>query len=181
LPSFDKAADDRRAQADWPRITTPVDIVLFEGWFVGAKPQQQAALAMPVNDLERNEDATGQWRVFVNDALGDQYQPLFARIDLLVLLQAAHFDVVYRWRAEQEQKLRERLGREGGNTSKLMDDAALRRFIAHYERLTRHVMEEMPERADVVIELDDERVPRRVRGLKSSASHRRTLSLKKSP
>jgi D-glycerate 3-kinase len=165
LPSFDKATDDRRAAAAWQRIPTPVDIVLFEGWFVGATPQQETALATPANDLERNEDAQGLWRTFVNDALRDEYQRLFERIDLLVLLQATNFDVVYRWRAEQEQKLRERLEREGINASKLMDQAALRRFIAHYERLTRHVMEEIPTRADIVIEIDEDRVPRRVSGL----------------
>jgi D-glycerate 3-kinase len=170
LPCFDKATDDRRARAAWPCIPTPVDVVLFEGWFVGALPQHQSALAAPVNELERNDDAQRQWRTFVNDSLRDEYQKLFERIDLLVLLQADHFDVVYRWRAEQERKLLERLQREGGDASRLMDEGALHRFIAHYERLTRHIMEEMPARADVVIELDDERTPKRIRGL--SGPHR---------
>jgi D-glycerate 3-kinase len=165
LPSFDKATDDRRAPNDWPRIETPVDIILFEGWFVGASPQQHSALALPINDLERDEDAEGLWRAFVNDSLRDEYQQLFDRIDLLVLLQPGKFDVVYRWRAEQERKLRERLEREDADASNLMDETALRRFIAHYERLTRHVMHEMPARADIVIELDDDRIPVRARGL----------------
>jgi len=30
----------------------------------------------------------------------------------------------------------------------------VREFVAHYERLTRHILGEMPARADVVIELD---------------------------
>jgi D-glycerate 3-kinase len=73
--------------------------------------------------------------------------------------------VVYRWRAEQEQKLRERFEREHADASKLMDETALRRFIAHYERLTRHILEEMPARADVIIGLDEDRIPLRIRGL----------------
>jgi D-glycerate 3-kinase len=43
-----------------------------------------------------------------------------------------------------------------------MDDAALRRFIMHYERLTRHILAEMPGRADLVAELDRNR---RIRAL----------------
>jgi D-glycerate 3-kinase len=35
-----------------------------------------------------------------------------------------------------------------------MDEAALQRFIMHYERLTRHILAEMPERADLVLRLD---------------------------
>jgi D-glycerate 3-kinase len=165
LPSFDKATDDRRAPSDWPCIQTPVDVVLFEGWFVGARPQQDSALEMPINDLERADDVQGLWRGFVNDSLRDEYQQLFERIELLVLLQPGNFDVVYRWRAEQEQKLRERLEREHADASKLMDETALRRFIAHYERLTRHILEEMPARADVIIGLDEDRIPLRIRGL----------------
>lgn len=154
MPSFDKALDDRRPVADWLRVAAPVDIVLFEGWCVGASPQSDAALQEPINELERQHDAQGVWRRYVNTQLGTRYRALFARIDELVLLQAPTFEVVYEWRAEQERKLRERLERSGGDTSRLMNEAALRHFIAHYERLTRHIMSEMPARADVVIELD---------------------------
>jgi D-glycerate 3-kinase len=38
-----------------------------------------------------------------------------------------------------------------------MSDAAVARFIQHYERLTRHVLMEMPARADLVIRLADDR------------------------
>jgi len=35
-----------------------------------------------------------------------------------------------------------------------MDSAALQRFIMHYERLTRAMLTEMPERADLIFMLD---------------------------
>ena len=35
----------------------------------------------------------------------------------------------------------------------------LQRFIAHYERITRHILAEMPNRADLVIRLDRRRRP----------------------
>ena len=40
-----------------------------------------------------------------------------------------------------------------------MTDEQVARFIAHYERLTRWIMEEMPGRADVTIQLDEARSP----------------------
>jgi D-glycerate 3-kinase len=36
-----------------------------------------------------------------------------------------------------------------------MDAAAIRRFVMHYERLTRHNLAELPARADVTLELDE--------------------------
>ncbi len=152
LPRFDKAADTLRDRAEWPLVQAPVDVVLFEGWCVGARPQPPEALIEPVNALERDEDPDGRWRTFVNVALDGAYQPLFARIDRLILLQAPGFEVVAGWRAEQEAKLRERTGRG-------MAPGEIARFVAHYERLTRWVAEEMPRRADWVVPLASDRTP----------------------
>jgi D-glycerate 3-kinase len=159
LPRFDKAADTRRPAADWEPFAGPADIVLFEGWCVGARPQAAADLARPVNALERERDPDGRWRRFVNDALAGPYQSLFARLDRLILLQAPDFETVLGWRQEQERKLRERLSREGVGPGLAMSDAEVALFIAHYERLTRHILAEMPPRADEVVRLDPTRRP----------------------
>ncbi|KQN78477.1 hypothetical protein ASE91_13700 [Sphingomonas sp. Leaf62] len=79
--------------------------------------------------------------------LAGPYRSLFARIDLLILLAAPGWDVVLDWRLEQERALR-RSGAEGRD---VMTDTEVARFIIHYERLTRHILEEMPQRADVVV------------------------------
>ena len=152
LPRFDKANDTRADPAAWPKAPTPVDVVLFEGWFVGARPQPEGELAAPVNALEREEDIDGAWRGEVNRALAGPYQKLFERLDLLVLLQAPGFEHVQAWRTLQERKLALRLAAEGGRGA-VMDEAAIARFIMHYERLTRWILHEMPDRADVVIRL----------------------------
>jgi D-glycerate 3-kinase len=159
LPSFDKATDDRRALADWPRVQAPVDVILFEGWCVGARPLPAGALVDPVNALEREEDPNGLWRAYANDALAGPYRALFDRLDLFVLLQAPSFEVVLDWRREQERKLRERLAREGSGAANAMGDEAVARCIAHYERITRWILQEAPDRADVVIRLDAQRRP----------------------
>lgn len=154
LPAFDKARDDRKLGA---LFEGSADVVLFEGWCVGARPQEPAALAQPVNGLERDLDPDGAWRIYANTALAGPYQGLFSRLDLLVLLQAPGFEAVLDWRMEQERKLRERLVRDGGDASRVMSDAQVETFIAHYERLTRWILEEMPRRADIVVRLDKQR------------------------
>ncbi|KKW93388.1 kinase [Sphingobium chungbukense] len=153
LPRFDKAADDRQPVARWERAAAGTRLLLLEGWCVGARPQAAAALAQPVNALEREEDAQGVWRAYVNRALAGDYQALFARLDRLMLLAAPGFEVVRRWRTQQEHDLR----RDAGAGAGVMSDAQVTRFIQHYERLTRHILAEMPGRADLVIALDEAR------------------------
>lgn len=157
VPRFAKSVDDRVPEAQWPRFQGRADAVLFEGWCVACTPQAPAALAEPINRLEREEDADGTWRRYVNEQLAHGYDALFARIDFLVFLQAPSFECVHDWRRKQEHKLRERLAREGAPPearSRVMSDAELDRFIQHYERLTRHMLATLPARADAVIRLD---------------------------
>lgn len=163
LPRFDKAQDTTSSEDDWPLVSGPVDVILFEGWCVGARPQAADELLEPVNWLERTADCDGRWRRYVNDALAGDYQLLFDRIDMLVLIAAPEFEVVVRWRQEQEHQLRARLANEGRRADHLMDDEQIERFTEHYERLTRHILTEMPRRAQLVLELDAARRLRDVR------------------
>ncbi len=155
LPAFDKATDERRPKAEWDTVEGPLDVVILEGWCVGARPEPDARLAAPVNAVEREQDPDAAWRDYVNRQLAEPYEALFARLDRLVLLQAPGFDVVRGWRTEQEAKLRAVAGPGAG-----MSDAEVARFVQHYERLTRWILEEMPARADWVVPLDAARRPR---------------------
>lgn len=145
IPSFDKASDDRGTSRT---LSPPFDIVLLEGWCIGALPQDSDALAQPVNALERTEDPDGSWRRWANDQLTGEYADLFARLDLRILLKAPDFAVVEGWRTEQEAALGDRA----------MDSASMRRFVAHYERITRTMLTNPS--ADIVVELDATRMPR---------------------
>ncbi|WP_156397239.1 MULTISPECIES: hypothetical protein [unclassified Sphingomonas] len=159
LPAFDKARDDRAPAGQWPMVRGRPDIILFEGWCVGARPQDGASLAKPVNAMERAQDADGRWRAFVNEQLSGPYRELFDRLDMLIMLKAPAFESVFGWRREQERKLAATIGedRGEGRGRHVMDDAELRAFISHYERLTRHILAEMPDRADLVVALNDDR------------------------
>ncbi|WP_323846937.1 phosphoribulokinase [Microbulbifer magnicolonia] len=144
LPLFDKSVDDRAPRADWPIHRGSADIVLFEGWCVGARPWQGPD--DPINTLEQREDPHGIWRNYVNEQLTGPYRALFARLDLLLMLKVPDMECVLEWRRLQERKLRARSG--GG-----MSDDELERFVQHYERITRNLLSEMPARADCVFEL----------------------------
>lgn len=153
LPRFDKANDTVAPREEWPAFKGRTDVVIFEGWCVGVRAQRADALIEPINDLERKEDADGRWRRYVNDKLAGEYVNLFSLLDYLVLLRAPSFDCVYTWRAKQERKLAEKVERTG-ITTRAMNGAELRRFIMHYERLTRHILDTMPGYAEVVFTLD---------------------------
>lgn len=154
LPSFDKAADDRKPIPEWPVLRGRPDVIIFDGWCVGAVAESDEALREPINDLERNEDAEGIFRRYANEQLKGDYAELFGRLDRLIMLKVPNMDSVFEWRALQEQKLAVSLERIGRH--RLMNATELRRFIMHYERLTRHILAEMPGRADLVLHLNEQ-------------------------
>ncbi len=160
IPGFDKAMDDRLPHSAWPHVTAPIDVLLFEGWCIGATPQPESALAPPINALEAFEDAEMTWRRHANNALATDYAVLFNRLDRLVMLRAPGFDAVRKWRRTQEIRLQQRAGPTAG-----MDAAGLQRFMSFYERLTAHMLADLPARADVLFDLDTSQSVAAVRGL----------------
>lgn len=153
LPRFDKAIDDRAPVEDWPHVPQDCALLIFEGWCVGARAQQENALLDPINALEAEEDGAGNWRRCVNESLARHYPMLFAPLDALVLLLPPDWPTVLAWRSQQEDALRAVHGAGGS----VMDARQLARFVAHYERVTRHIWDEMPLRADLCLRLDRDR------------------------
>lgn len=167
IPRFDKARDDRRPREQWEPWQGRPHLVVFEGWCVGARPQPEEALTEPMNELERAEDPDGRWRRYVNEQLKG-YEALFSQMDHLLMLKAPSFEQVYQWRSEQEEALARKMKAKGEDTSGLMTPAQLRRFIDHYERLTRWILAEMPERADLVLSLNPAHRVERISALRGT-------------
>ena len=158
LPRFDKARDDRRAPTEADRAPARTRLLVFEGWCIGARPQTEAALAEPMNALEAEEDRAGVWRHTVNAALAGPYAALWARIDALAMLRAPDFATIVGWRQQQERALRKDVGDCPGLAGPgVMTDSAVTRFVAHYERITRHLLADLPGRADCIIDLAPDR------------------------
>lgn len=159
LPCFDKSIDDRKAVHLWQEVQGPVDVILFEGWCVGAPPIRNA-LNRPINQLEQEMDADGLWRKTINQLLKQDYKDLFSKIDLMVWMQAPNYDVVYNWRNKQERMLENHLHDIHGILLdtidlKVMSEEELKRFMQYYERLTRHLLAVMPDQADVLFKLNE--------------------------
>ena len=150
LPCFDKGHDDCGADR---RVDGPVQLVLLEGWCIGVPAEPEQTLVQPLNPLEADEDRDGRWRHYVNQQLAGPYARLWLRLDGLISLEIPGFDWVARWRGQQEQTLRRQHPQQG------MDEAALTRFIAHFERLTRHALKVMPELADLRLPLGVDHQP----------------------
>ena len=123
LPTFDKARDDRG-----PNKSAYVGKLVLEGWCLGAAAQSVQDLHEPVNDLEREEDSSGEWRYWVNSQIQSRYHRLWQKVDFWIRLIPPSFTSVFEWRRKQEEQL---------DIRKRMSDTDLKRFIQHYERLTR--------------------------------------------
>lgn len=158
LPRFDKLGDRRVPHAQWQR-SDAVDLVVFEGWCLGATAETDEALRDPVNALERDEDGDGRWRRWCNDALARDYPALWTRIDHLLFLQPPGFEVVREWRWQQECAMAAAARQAGAATGNAMTRAQVDRFIQHYERVSRQALRVLPALASATITLDADRRP----------------------
>lgn len=158
VPRFDKGADDR---AGFVTLRGPADVVVVEGWCIGAPPahetEQAVAASTPVNALEREHDAQGHWRRHIEQALRGEYAQLNAQLDATVFLQVPDLAAVRRWRLQQEVER---------PAAQRMTEAQVCRFVEHYERVTLRMLATLPKTADVVVELD---AAHRVAGLRFQA------------
>lgn len=160
IPTFDKSIDDRCPQHTWQEWVGCADIVVIEGWCVGATPQADEELIDPVNVLEEKEDPQGVWRRYANEQLKNHYAALFSRLDLLLMLQVPSMQAVFEWRSLQEKKLAERVhythdANVPSDQLRIMNEQQIIRFIQHYERLTRAMLDQMPHQADLVLRLNE--------------------------
>jgi D-glycerate 3-kinase len=151
LPAFDKISDRRLPQHEWMRMDQRPDLVLFEGWFHRVPAQSADQLQPPLNTLERDDDPHGLWRQYTNAALA-HYAPLWAHIDHLLFLQGPGFEQVPTWRWQQEQTL------AAANTGRrTMTQAEVERFVLFFERVSRQALRTLPDIADWVMRVDNDR------------------------
>lgn len=153
IPRFDKISDTRLPPSRWQQVNTRVDLVILEGWFLFAMPEHESALITPVNSLERQQDKEGVWRRYCNQALKD-YAKIWQRIDRSLFLQGPGFEQVKHWRWQQEQSLQAANPHRTAMTKKEVDA-----FILLFERTSRNVFPQLPNRVDRIVQLDKNRKP----------------------
>ena len=103
IPKFDKSIDNRLKFKYWKKIKKKPDIIIFEGWCVGAEPQKFKELKKPINILEKAEDTKLIWRKKVNNELKKSYKKIFNLIDKKIFLKVPSFKYVLKWRLLQEK------------------------------------------------------------------------------
>ena len=109
LPKFDKSIDDRSKKEYWTTIKKRPEVIILEGWCVGAKPQSNFLIKNPINILEKKEDKNLTWRNYVNKKLKNEYKNFFEMIDHLIFIKVPNFNMVLKWRLLQERKLKKKI------------------------------------------------------------------------
>jgi len=149
IPKFDKSIDDRCKKNKWIKVLKKPDVVIFEGWCVGARAQKNSSLIKPINPLERLEDKDLIWRKKINYELKSNYKKIFNLINILIFLKVPSFKYVYKWRLLQEKKLQ-----KTSKGKKIMSNIQVKKFIMFYERITRHMLKTSSFISKVIINID---------------------------
>ncbi len=153
LPKFNKAADDRSPKKNWYNIYQQPDIIIFEGWCVGARAEINKTLKKPINSLEKTDDQNLIWRKHVNQQLKKKYKKLYSQLNCMIYLKAKNFSLLQKWRLKQEKKLW--LKTKNKSSHKIMSKVDVINFMQTYQRITQNMFKNMPKYASIILNLND--------------------------
>tara|TARA_B110000037_G_scaffold219702_1_gene285440 strand:+ start:1 stop:825 length:825 start_codon:yes stop_codon:yes gene_type:complete len=153
VPKFNKAIDDRYKKNLWYKIKSKPDIVIFEGWCIGAKAQTNNQLIKPINSLEKNYDQDTEWRSHVNNQLKNRYKRLFKQMDGLVYLKAKNFNLLRMWRLKQERKLK--VQTKSKKNLKIMNSVDVMNFMQTYQRITQQMFKDAIKSSSIIMNLNN--------------------------
>ena len=154
LPKFDKSIDDRFDKNQWYKIKSKPDVVIFEGWCVGAKSQKNIELKKPINSLEKMKDKSMKWRKYVNFQLARKYKTFYNMLDCLLYLKAKNFSLLRRWRLKQEKKLF--LKSKNKKNLKIMNKNEVLNFMMTYQRITEQMFKTAKKFSSIVMTLNNQ-------------------------
>ena len=152
IPTFNKAIDDRCQKSLWYKIKTKPDVVIFEGWCVGARPQLNSQLKRPINSLEKVYDQGAKWRTYVNNQLKTKYKLLFSQLDGLLYLKAKNFNLLREWRLKQERKLW--IQAKDKKNLKIMSSGDVINFMRTYQRITQQMFKDAIKSSSIIMNLN---------------------------
>ena len=152
LPKFNKAIDDRCKKKLWYLIKKRPDVIIFEGWCVGARAEKNNTLKKAINSLEKINDLKLVWRKFVNQQLKSKYKKLYNHLNCLLYLKVKNFSLLQRWRLKQEKKLW--LKNKKLSNNKIMSKKEVIRFMQTYQRVTQNMIKGAPKYASIILNLN---------------------------
>ncbi len=146
LPVFDKIKDDVLNKTK--KIILDADILILEGWCCGSPPLLKKYLQKNINILEKKMDKKMIWRNYYNNMLKKDYHNLFSKFDKIIYFKTPSFNFVFNWRMRQEKNLKT-------NNKKKMNRKEIKEFILYYEKITKWMMKILPNKADVVVHVNN--------------------------
>ena len=152
IPMFNKAMDDRCSKKSWQKIKKKPDVVIFEGWCVGAKAQTSSQLIKPINSLEKVYDQDAKWRTHVNNQLKTKYKTLFNQLDGLLYLKAKNFNLLRKWRLKQERKLL--VHTKNKKNLRIMGSGDILNFMQTYQRITQQMFKDALISSSIIVNLN---------------------------
>ena len=152
VPRFNKSTDDRYKKSFWYNIKSKPDVIIFEGWCVGARAQTIKQLKNPINSLERVYDEGIKWRSYVNNQLKTKYKTLFKQLDELLYLKAKNFNLLRNWRLKQERKLLAQT--KNKKNLKIMSSGEVINFMQTYQRITQQMFKDATKSSSIIMNLN---------------------------
>jgi len=152
LPTFNKAIDDRFNKKRWYDLKSKPDVIIFEGWCVGAKSEKNKTLKKTINSMEKIKDQKRIWRKYVNQQLKSKYKNLYSQLNCLIYLKAKNFNLLQKWRLKQEHKLW--LNSRRNSNLKIMNKEDLLNFMQTYQRITQNMFRYTPKYASIIFNLN---------------------------
>jgi len=153
VPKFNKAIDDRYKKNLWYKVKSKPDVIIFEGWCVGAKAQKASQLKKPINSLEKVYDQRAEWRSHVNNHLKTKYKTLFKQLDGLLYLKAKNFNLLRSWRLKQERKLW--VQKKDKKNLKIMSSGDVINFMQTYQRITQQMFKDALKISSIIMNLNN--------------------------
>ena len=161
VPKFNKAMDDRCKKSLWYKLKSKPDVVIFEGWCVGARAQTNKQLKTPVNSLEKVYDQGIKWRSHVNNQLKTKYKTLFKQLDGLLYLKAKNFNLLRSWRLKQERKLW--IQTKNKKNLKIMSSGDVINFMQTYQRITQQMFKDALKSSSIIMNLNSKHQIEKIR------------------
>ena len=146
-PTFNKFKDDISHKR---KVIKNAQLLLLEGWCCGSKPISNKYLFKNINNIENVFDKNKVWRKYYNSLLQNEYKDVFSLFDKQIYIQIPSFKYVLNWRYVQEKS-----NASKSNNKEIMNKADLHKFIQHYEKLTKWMMKTMPNKADIILKVDE--------------------------
>ena len=159
VPRFDKSAFGGAGDRTQPDKVADIDIVLFEGWFVGLRPIDPTEFDRAPPPIFTEAD-----RCFARDMNVNlqEYSPLWERLDRLMVLYASDYRFSQQWRWQAERRAIA-AGRAG------MTKAEIAHFVEYFwkalhpelfiQPLLSNPQQSDPQPGNLAIELNRDHVP----------------------